>query len=164
MDGLIFLSSLAGILYTIPWIFIFRLMDMEKPLALAALMGVVFTMLLYIVLSISKRYREKKYKEFEQNIQSPIICRADANFAIGKGKVRNGKVYFCQAGIACVCILSNKNAAIDQIHKESIDRIEMDSVNIHVYTKDEKHYIIITPEVPRIAQELRKAGWNTKAL
>jgi len=164
MDGIIFFSSLAGILYTIPWIFIFRIMDVEKSFAWALLTGVVFTMLLYIVLSISKRYRDRKYTEFEKNIQSPVICQADANFAIGNGKIKNGKVYFCEAGVACVCILSKKNAAIDQIPQSKIDRIEMDNVNIHIYTKDEKHYIIITPEVPRIAQELRKNGWNIKAL
>ena len=164
MDGIIFFSSLAGILYTIPWIFIYRIMGLEKSFAWALLTGVVFTMLLYIVISISKRYRDKKYAEFEKNIQSPILCQTDANFAIGNGKVRNGKAYFCQAGIACVCILNKKNAAVDQIPTDNMDRIEYDNVNIHVYTKDEKHYIIITPEVPSIIQELRKAGWNVKAL
>ena len=53
---------------------------------------------------------EKKAKaaaKLEKEIVSPIFYKTNGNFNLGNGKIKNGNIYFCEAGIVCVCLEEN---------------------------------------------------------
>ena len=41
---------------------------------------------------------------FEKEITSPVFYKTNGNFNLGNGKVKNGNIYFCEAGIVCVSL------------------------------------------------------------
>ena len=104
MKAKVFLSAFTGFLFGLIGYFVLLLLDIDQPFQLAALSGLLFALLLFPVLVVYGNIMDKRYAKFEKEITSPIFYKTNGNFNLGNGKVKNGNVYFCEAGIVCVCL------------------------------------------------------------
>ena len=96
------LSVFMGFLFGLLGYFALLLLDIDQSFQLAVISGLLFALLLFPVLIVYGNIMDKRYTEFEKEITSPVFYKTNGNFNLGNGKVKNGNIYFCEAGIVCV--------------------------------------------------------------
>jgi hypothetical protein len=101
---------------------------------------------------------DKRYAKFEKEITSPIFYKTNGNFNLGNGKVKNGNVYFCEAGIVCVC-LEEKPYTLDEILLQDIERFQFDNIHLNIFAKDGRMFVLTAPDAAKIIEVLRQKGW-----
>ena len=101
---------------------------------------------------------DKRYARFEKEITSPIFYKTNGNFNLGNGKVKNGNIYFCEAGIVCVC-LEDKPYSLDEILLQDIVQYQFDNIHFTLLTTDGRIFIITTPDATQIVEVLREKKW-----
>ena len=158
MKAKVFLSAFAGFLFGLMGYFVLLLLDIEQPFQLAVLSGLLFALLLYPVLIIYGNIMDKRYAKFEKEITSPIFYKTNGNFNLGNGKVKNGNIYFCEAGIVCVC-LEDKPYGVDEIRLQDIERYQVDNIHLNIFTKDGRVIVLTTSDVAKIIEVLRQKEW-----
>lgn len=124
----------------------------------AVISGLLFYLLLFPVLILYERAMQRKYAAFEKQITSPIFYRTNGNFHLSSGKIKNGNIYFCEAGIVCVC-LEEKPHALDTILLQNIDRCILSLTQLNVYTNDGRLFIITVPKADELSGILIEKGW-----
>ena len=160
MKAKITLSAICGFLFDLITYFVLRLLDIEQPFQLAALSGLLFALLLFPVLVVYGNIMDKRYAKFEKEITSPIFYKATGNFNLGNGKVKNGTIYFCEAGIVCVC-LEEKPYTLDEILLQNIDHYTYTLSQLNVFTNDGRLFVITVPKTDEIIDLLMRKGWIT---
>ena len=158
MQAKVIVSAVAGFLFGAIIYLILLLIGIGPAFKLAATSGLFFALLLFPTLVVYGKMIEKRYAKFEKEITSPIFCKINGNFDLGNGKVKNGNIYFCEAGIVCVC-LDEKPYTADEIPLQDIDRYQADQVHLNIFTKDGRVFVITTPNVNEIINALTKKGW-----
>lgn len=153
-----FLSAMTGFLFGLIGYFVLLLLEIDQPFQLAVFSGLLFALLLFPVLVVYGRIMEKRYAEFEKGITSPIFYKANGNFKLDNGKVRNGNIYFCEAGIVCVC-LEEKPYTLDEILLQDIERFQFDHIHLNIFAKDGRMFIITIPKADEIIDLLIRKGW-----
>jgi hypothetical protein len=160
MKAKVFLSAFTGFLFGLIGYFVLLLLDIDQPFQLAALSGLLFALLLFPVLVVYGNIMDKRYAKFEKEITSPIFYKTSGNFNLGNGKIKNGNIYFCEAGIVCVC-LEEKPYTLDEILLQDIDRYTYTFSQLNVFTNDGRLFVITVPRADEIIDLLMRKGWIT---
>ena len=155
MKAKVFLSAFTGFLFGLIGYFVLLLLDIDQPFQLAALSGLLFALLLFPVLVVYGNIMDKRYAKFEKEITSPIFYKTNGNFNLGNGKVKNGNVYFCEAGIVCVC-LEEKPYTLDEILLQNIDHYTYTFTQLNIFTNDDRLFVITVPKVDEIIDILMR--------
>lgn len=129
-------------------------------LYLSLISAVLFSLLLLLCLTVTARIQEKKYRSLEAKITSPIFYQTNGNFDLGGGTVKNGNIYFCEAGVVCAC-MDQKPYALDGFPVEALHRIAFDSIHLHFYLKDGRILRITLPDAYPVIDLLRQKNWVT---
>ena len=160
MKAKAFLSAFTGFLFGLIGYFVLVLLDIDQPFQLAALCGLLFALLLFPVLVVHQNIMDKRYAKFEKNITSPIFYKTNGNFNLGNGKVKNGNIYFCEAGIVCVCLEDNPHT-LDEILLQNIDHYTYTFSQLNIYTNDGRLFVITVSKADEIIDLLMRKGWIT---
>lgn len=152
------LSAVLGVLFGLLGYYVFLQLGFDQPFQLASLTGLLFALLLILVLDVYGRIMDRRYAKFEKEITSPIFYRTNGNFNLGNGKVKNGNIYFCEAGIVCVC-LEDKPYSLDEILLQDIERYQFDNIHLNIFAKDGRIFVITLPDAQKIIEELREKDW-----
>ena len=158
MKAKVFLSAFTGFLFGLIGYFVLLLLDIDQPFQLAALSGLLFALLLFPVLIVYGNIMDKRYAKFEKEITSPIFYKTSGNFNLGNGKIKNGNIYFCEAGIVCVC-LEEKPYTLDEILLQNIDHYTYTFTQLNIFTNDDRLFVITVPKVDEIIDILMRKGW-----
>ncbi len=154
------LSAVLGVLFGLLGYYVFLQLGFDQPFQLASLTGLLFALLLILVLDVYGRIMDRRYAKFEKEITSPIFYRTNGNFNLGNGKVKNGNIYFCEAGIVCVC-LEEKPYTLDEILLQNIDRYTYTFSQLNIFTNDGRLFVITVPKADEIIDLLMRKGWIT---
>ena len=158
MKAKVFLSAFTGFFFGLIGYFVLLLLDIDQPFQLAVMSGLLSALLLFPFLVVYEKIMEKRYAKFEKEITSPIFYKANGNFNLGNGKVKNGNIYFCEAGIVCVC-LEEKPYTLDEILLQDIDRYTYTFSQLNVFTNDGRVFVITVPKADEIIDLLMRKGW-----
>lgn len=160
MNRRISISLLTSLSFGLLTFLLLSYIGVKDALVLSLLSALLFFPLLLICLSVSAKIQEKKYRSLEAEISSPIFYQTNGNFDLGNGEVRNGNIYFCEAGIVCTC-MDQKPYALDEIPVEALHKIAFDSIHLHVYLKDGRIFRITLPDAEQVIALLRQKDWVT---
>ena len=158
MKAKVFLSAFTGFFFGLIGYFVLLLLDIDQPFLLAVMSGLLSALLLFPFLVVYEKIMEKRYAKFEKEITSPIFYKANGNFNLGNGKVKNGNIYFCEAGIVCVC-LEEKPYTLDEILLQNIDHYTYTFSQLNVFTNDGRLFVITVPKADEIIDLLIRKGW-----
>lgn len=158
MMALFLLSAALGIPFGGIMYLIYRLMGIDLGLLLTVLSAVGFTLLLFVFLVIHQKIMDRRYAETEAQIPFPVFYKTNGNFDLGGGKVKNGNIYFCDAGIVCVS-KESKPYTLDQILRQDIYKFSYDSIHLHIFTKDHRLFKITLPDAEPIITILKERDW-----
>ena len=158
MKAKVFLSAFTGFLFGLIGYFVLLLLDIDQPFQLAALSGLLFALLLFPVLVVYGNIMDKRYAKFEKEITSPIFYKTSGNFNLGNGKIKNGNIHFCEAGIVCVC-LEEKPYTLDEILLQNIDHYTYTFTQLNIFTNDDRLFVITVPKADEIIDILMRKGW-----
>ena len=158
MKTKVILSAFAGFLFGLFGYFVLRLIDFDLSFQLAVASGLLFALLLFPFLVVYEKVIDKRYAKIEKEITSPIFYKTNGNFNLGNGKVKNGNIYFCEAGIVCVC-LEDKPYSLDEILLQDIERYQFDNIHLNIFAKDGRIFVITLPDAQKIIEELREKDW-----
>lgn len=158
MKTKVFLSAFTGSLFGIIGYYILLLLDIDQPFQLAVLSGLLFALLLFPALVVCGNIMDKRYEKFEKEITSPIFYKTNGNFNLGGGRVKNGNIYFCEAGIVCVC-LEDKPYTLDEILLQDIERYQFDNMHLNIIAKDGRIFVITLPDAQKVIEVLREKDW-----
>ena len=152
------LSVFMGFLFGLLGYFALLLLDIDQSFQLAVISGLLFALLLFPVLIVYGNIVDKRYTEFEKEITSPIFYKTNGNFNLGNGKVKNGNIYFCEAGIVCVC-LEEKPYSLDEILIQNIAHFSYTFTQLNIITNDNRLFVITAPKVDEIIDIITRKGW-----
>lgn len=158
MKTKVFLSAFTGSLFGIIGYYVLLLLDIDQPFQLAVLSGLLFALLLFPALVVCGNIMDKRYEKFEKEITSPIFYKTNGNFNLGGGRVKNGNIYFCEAGIVCVC-LEDKPYTLDKILLQDIERYQFDNMHLNIIAKDGRIFVITLPDAQKVIEVLREKDW-----
>ena len=154
------LSVITGFFFGLIGYFVLLLLDIDQPFQLGALSGLLFALLLFPVLVVYGNIMDKRYAKFEKEITSPIFYKTNGNFNLGNGKVKNGNVYFCEAGIVCVC-LEEKPYTLDEILLQNINHYTYTFSELNIFTNAGRLFVITVSRADKIIDLLMRKGWIT---
>ena len=158
MKAKVVLSTITGFLFGLIGYFVLLILDIDQPFQIAALGGLLFALLLFPALVIYGNIMDRRYAKFEKEITSPIFYKTNGNFNLGNGKVKNGNIYFCEAGIVCVC-LEEKPYSLDEILLQDIERYHFDNIHLNIFAKDGRIFVITLPDAKTVIEVLREKEW-----
>ena len=133
-------------------------LEIDDALLIAVFGGLLFYILLFVFLLVYGKVMDKKYAEFEKEITSPIFYKTNGNFNLGNSKVKNGNIYFCEAGIVCLC-LDEKPYTLDEILLQDVDRYQFDDIHLNIFTKDGRLFVITLPDAKNVIKTLKEKDW-----
>ena len=158
MKAKILLSAITGFFFGLITYFLLQYSETDDALLISVFGGLLFSLLLFILLLIYGKIMAKKYAEFEKEITSPVFYKTNGNFCLGNGKVKNGNIYFCEAGIVCLC-LDEKPYTLDEILLQDISHYQFDDIHLNIFTKDERLFVITLPDAKNVIQSLKEKDW-----
>lgn len=157
MKTKLYLSLFCGVLFGLMSYWICNLLFPSLALVIAISAGVLFAVLLFPTLMLEEKRVNKKYSEFEKAIISDVVYKANGNFNLGN-KVRNGNIYFCENGIVFAS-LDQKPFAVEELPLPFIEKYELDNIHVNIHTKDERVFLITTPQADEILNVLKDKKW-----
>lgn len=158
MKNKIILSVFTALLFGGLGYFILWFLEIPNAFLFAVMCGLLFYILMFIVLIAYEKAMNKKYAKIESQFNSPVFYKANGNFNLGTGKIKNGNIYFCEAGIVCVC-LDDKPYSLDEILLCDIKAISYDNIHFNILTKDGRVFLITIPYADKIIEILKEKGW-----
>lgn len=161
MKAKVFLSVFCGVLFGLMGWIILLVLGIDQAFLLALIAALLFGCMLFPFLIIYEKVMSKRYAQIESKLTSPVFFRTNGNFHLEGGKLRNGNIYFCEAGIVFAC-LEDKPFALEEIPLESIDRYTYTPTQLMIYTKDGKLFQITLPKADEIIDLLMRKGWITR--
>lgn len=158
MKAKIVVCAITGFFFGLFGFFVLLLLNIDQPFQLSVACGLLFALLLFPFLVGYERIINQKYAKIEKEIASPVFYKTNGNFNLGNGKVKNGNIYFCEAGIVCVC-LEDKPYTLDEILLQNIDHYTYTFTQLNIFTNDDRVLIITAPKVDEIIDNLIRKGW-----
>ena len=152
------LSAITGFFFCLITYFLLQYLEMDDALLISVFGGLLFYILLFVFLLVYGKIMDKKYAEFEKEITSPIFYKTNGNFNLGNGKVKNGNIYFCEAGIVCLC-LDEKPYTLNEILVQDIDHYQFDDIHLNIFTKDGRLFVITLPDAKNVIKTLKEKDW-----
>ena len=158
MMAQLFLSSAFGIFFGGGLYLMYRAMGIDIGLSTAMLAMTGTTLLSWIFFVLYRKHLDKRYAQAEAQIPYPIFYKTNGNFDLGGGRIKNGNIYFCDAGIVCVS-MEEKPYALDEILVREIHKISFDTIHLHIHTKDGRLFKITLPDASDVVNVLIEKGW-----
>lgn len=158
MKSKFILSAITALLFGGAGYLVLCIAEIPNAFILALLCTLMFYVLLFIFLLIYEKAMDKRYLKIEKQITSPIFYKANGNFNLGTGKIKNGNIYFCDAGIVCVC-LEEKPYTLDEILIGDINAIQYDNAHFNILTRDGRVFLITIPYSNEIIDLLKEKEW-----
>ena len=152
------LSAITGFFFGLITYLLLQYLEMDDTLLISVLGGLLFYILLFVFLLVHGKIMDKKYAEIEKEITSPVFHKTNGNFNLRNGKVKNGNVYFCEAGIVCLC-LDEKPYTLDEILLQDVDRYQFDDIHLNFFTKDGRRFVITLPDAKNVIKTLKEKDW-----
>ena len=149
------LSAITGFFFGLITYFSLQYLEMDNTLLISVFSGLLFYILLFLFLLVYGKIMNKRYEEFEKEITSPVFYKTNGNFNLGYGKVKNGNIYFCEAGIVCLC-LDEKPYTLDEILLQDVDHYQFDDIHLNIFTKDERVFVITLSDAKNVIKTLRE--------
>ena len=152
------LSSEFGLFFGAALHYLFKTMgiDIGLPMTMFGMAG--FGNLSCCFFVIYKKWMDKRYAQIEAQIPYPIFHKTNGNFDLGGGKIKNGNLYFCDAGIVCVS-MEEKPYTLDEILVQDIHKISFDTIHLHIHTHDGKLFKITLPDAADVVELLKEKDW-----
>ena len=130
---------------------------------LAALSLTLFAMtatavLFCVFFVLYQKVLDKRYAQIESEIPYPIFHKTNGNFDLGGGKIKNGNIYFCDAGIVCVS-MEEKPYTLDEIPMQNIYKISFDTTHLHIHAKDGRLFKVTLPDAETVVELLKEKDW-----
>ncbi|MBO5857909.1 MAG: hypothetical protein J6Q87_06635 [Clostridia bacterium] len=154
----IFLSAFVAIPFAIVTHFICSKYLSELAFESSIFAGLGMGLSLFYFLMIHEKVMNKRYADAEKNIKSPVFYKTNGNFDLGAGKIRNGNIYLCEGGIALLS-LDGKPYSYNEVLIEDIDKVEIHDFKLGIFTKDNRIFLITTPDAKNIFSSLQDKGW-----
>ena len=158
MKAKAFLSAITGFFFGLITYSLLQYLEMDDALSVSVVGGLLVCILLFVFLLVCAKIMVKKYAEFEKEITSSIFYKTNGNFNLGNGKVKNGNIYFCEAGIVCLC-LDEKPYTLDEILLQDIDHYQFDDIHLNIFTKDGRLFVITLPDAKNVIKTLNEKDW-----
>ncbi len=158
MKAKIFLSAFVAIPFALVTHFICSKYLSELALESSIFAGLGTGLILFYFLLIHEKVMNKRYTDAEKNMKSPIFYKTNGNFDLGTGKIKNGNVYLCEDGIALIS-LDGKPYSYDEILIKDIDKVEFNDFKLKIFTKDNRIFLITTPDAKKVISSLQDKGW-----
>lgn len=152
------LSAITGFFFALITYFVLRYLEMNDALLISVFGGLLFYILLLLFLLVYGKIMDKRYAKFEEEITSPVFYKTNGNFNLGNGKVKNGNIYFCEAGIVCLC-LDEKPYTLDEILLQDVDHYQFDDIHLNIFTKDGRLFVITLPDAKDVIKALKEKDW-----
>ena len=152
------LSAITGFFFCLITYSLLQYLEMDDALSISVVGGLLVCILLFVFLLVYAKIMVKKYAEFEKEINSSIFYKTNGNFNLGNGKVKNGNIYFCEAGIVCVCF-DEKPYTLDEILLQDIDYYQFDDMHLNIFTKDGRLFVISLPNAKDVIKTLKEKDW-----
>ena len=152
------LSAITGFCFVLIAYFLLQYLEIPDALLVSVFGGLLFYILLLSFLLIYGKIMDKKYAVFEKEITSPVFYKTNGNFNLGNGKIKNGNIYFCEAGIVCLC-LDEKPYTFDEILLQDVDCYQFDDIHLNIFTKDGRLFVITLPDAKNIIIALKEKDW-----
>lgn len=149
------LSAITGFFFGLITYFSLQYLEMDNTLLISVFSGLLFYILLFLFLLVYGKIMNKRYEEFEKEITSPVFYKTNGNFNLGYGKVKNGNIYFCEAGIVCLC-LDEKPYTLEEILVQDVDYYQFDDIHLNIFTKDGRLFVITLPDAKNVIKALKK--------
>lgn len=149
------LSAITGFFFGLITYFSLQYLEMDNTLLISVFSGLLFYILLFLFLLVYGKIMNKRYEEFEKEITSPVFYKTNGNFNLGYGKVKNGNIYFCEAGIVCLC-LDEKPYTLEEISVQDVDYYQFDDIHLNIFTKDGRLFVITLPDAKNVIKTLKK--------
>ena len=158
MKTKIFLSAFVAIPFAIVTHFICSKYLSELALESSIFSGLGTGLILFYFLMIHEKVMNKRYADAEKNIKSPVFYKTNGNFDLGVGKIKNGNLYLCEDGIALISV-DGKPYSYDEILIKDISKIEINDFKLNIFTKDNRTFLITTPDAKKVFSLLQEKGW-----
>ena len=152
------LSAGFGIFFGVSLHSLYKFMGIEISLFLTVFSMAGFSMLSCLFFILYKKVMDKRYDKIEAEIPCPVFYKTNGNFDLGGGKIKNGNIYFCEAGIICVS-MEKKPYTLDEILIQDIHKISYDTIHLHLYTKDGRLFKITLPDASDVVELLKQKDW-----
>ena len=152
------LSAITGFFFGLITYFSLQYLEMDNTLLISVFSGLLFYILLFLFLLVYGKIMNKRYEEFEKEITSPVFYKTNGNFNLGYGKVKNGNIYFCEAGIVCLC-LDEKPYTLEEILVQDVDYYQFDDIHLNIFTKDGRLFVITLPDAKNVIKTLNEKDW-----
>ena len=152
------LSATISFFFALITYFILLFLLPQDALLISVLVGLSYYIMLLVAFIISGKIMDKKYTEFEKQITSPVFCKTNGNFNLGNGKIKNGNIYFCEAGIVCVS-LDKKPYTLDEISLQNIEQYYFDDIHLNILTTDGRLFAITIPDIKNVINILKEKEW-----
>lgn len=152
------LSAAFGIPFGGAMYIVYSLMGINIGFPLVLFAAACASILFFLFFAIYKNILNKRYAKIETEIPFPIFYKTNGNFDLGSGRIKNGNLYFCDAGIVCVC-MEEKPYTMDEILVQDISKIAFDSIHLHIRTKDNRLFKITTADASKVIELLKEKDW-----
>lgn len=158
MKSKFILSAITGFFFGLFTYFILKYLSIDNSFLFSVFSGLLFYLMLFVFLIIYEKNINKRYSQIEKEITSPVFYKTNGNFILCNGKMKNGNIYFCEAGIVCVC-LEEKPYTLDEILLQNIDHYEFDNIHLNIFTNDGRLFVITTADAKKVVDVLKEKGW-----
>lgn len=160
MDAKMLLSAITALFFALAGYFVMLLLNVDHPFVFAGLSSLLCYLLMFPLWVIYEKVMNKRYAKIEKEITSPVFFKANSNFNLANGKVKNGNIYFCDVGI--ICVSGEKPYTLDEIPLQNISRITHTLSHLTICTSDGRLFIITTPKAKEIVAILTQKGRITQ--
>lgn len=158
MKGKIVFCTAFSFLFGLMGYFVLLLLGIDQPLLLALMAGLLFALLLFPTFLIIESITDRRYAKFEKNILSPVFHKTGTLIALDKKTVRNGRVYFCEAGIVLIS-MDEKPYLMEEILLANLQRYDFDNIHLNIRTNDGRVFVLTFPNVKEVMAVLDAHGW-----
>ena len=152
------LSAGFGIFFGVSLHSLFKFMGIEIGLFLTVFSMAGISILSCLFFILYKKVMDRRYARIEAEIPYPVFYKTNGNFDLGGGRIKNGNVYFCEAGIICVS-MEKKPYTLDEILIQDIYKISYDTIHLHIHTKDGRLFKITLPDASDVVELLKQKDW-----
>lgn len=158
MKSNIITSAVTSLLFALAAFVVMKCLHMEDALLFSILSALLFYMVIFGFLSFYMKSVNKKYAAFEKGLPSPVFFKANGNFHLPEGKMKNGNIYFCDNCIICACLEETPHT-IELIQLQDISRFQFGDVQLAIHTQDSHALLVTTPDVDALMKALEEKTW-----
>ena len=158
MKAMMILSAVMGLFFGGVGFVVLLILGIHDAFYISVMGGSLFAAALFVFLVAYEKWMDNRYAKVEREIAESVFCKANGNFAMENGNVRNGNIYFCETGIICA-FMEEKPYERTEIPLTEINAFETDRDNLRIILTDGKVIRVMIPVVQDVVSVLQEKGW-----